>query len=213
LRGIDDAIAAAGPHLGSVRLDSGDLDVLARAARAKLDAAGLRDARILVSSGLDEHEVARLVDGGAPIDLFGVGENITEPVDAPITGIIYKIVRNDTYDVDVAKRSSGGKATRPGVKQVYRQTDHDLVCLANEPSPGGRSLIERVMTGGLPLASPSIEAARARCAADIAALPPPLRAIPADPDASEPAPYPVIASAALEAATRRALDDASTVSS
>lgn len=204
LRGIDDAIATAGKRLGSVRLDSGDLDALARGARAKLDAAGLGDAKIVASSGLDEHEVARLVLGGAPVDLFGVGENITEPVDAPITGIIYKIVRNETYAVDVAKRSSGGKATRPGVKQVYRHDEpdaHDLVCLASEVSHGGRPLLEEAMMAGRPLALPSMAAARSRCAAELARLPAAFRDIGPDAGAPEPAPYPVRVSAALERAS------------
>jgi nicotinate phosphoribosyltransferase len=210
LLGVDDAIAAAGVRLGGVRLDSGDLDALARAARARLDAAGLTAARIVASSGLDEHEVARLALAGAPIDSFGVGENITEPVDAPITGIIYKLVHNHTAGVDVAKRSSGGKATRPGVKQVYRldaPDAHDLVALADEPAPaaGRPGLLEPAMRAGRPLPMPDVAAARARCAAELLRLPERLRAIGPDRGAPEPEPYRVVISPALEEATRRAL--------
>jgi len=208
LGGVDAAIAVAGSRLGGVRLDSGDLDGLARAARARLDAAGLHAAHIVVSSGLDEHEVARLVLAGAPIDSFGVGENITEPVDAPITGIIYKLVENHTYAVDVAKRSDG-KATRPGVKQVFRvdvPEPHDRVALADEqPTPAGTPLLVPVMTAGRPLPLPDIHAARDRCRSDLARLPARLKDIDADPQAVEPAPYRVVISPALEAATRRAL--------
>lgn len=208
LRGIDDAIAAAGPRLGSVRLDSGDLSILARAARHKLDAAGLPDAKIVASSSLDEHEVAALVLGGAPVDLFGVGENITEPVDAPITGIIYKMSRNETYGVDVAKRSSGGKATRPGRKQVYRMDDHHLVCLDSEPAPeGGRPLLVPALTAGRALAQPSLEDARRLCAEEIARLPQVYREIGVNPSAPEPPRYPVRLSPALEDLTDQALID------
>jgi nicotinate phosphoribosyltransferase len=206
LRGVDNAIAVAGASLAAVRLDSGDLAVLARGARARLDAAGLGAVRIVASSGLDEHAIAGLVAAGAPIDAYGVGENITEPADAPITGIIYKLVVNHTLGVGVAKRAAGTKSTRPGVKQAWRLADHDLVGLADEePPPGGRPLLEPAMTDGVPLTLPSLDDARARCRRELAALPAPLRAIDVDPDAPEPAPYPVLATARLEAETERAL--------
>jgi nicotinate phosphoribosyltransferase len=207
LRGVDDAIVAAGPRLGAIRLDSGDIDALARAARAKLDAAALTGAKITASSGLEEHEVARLVLGGAPIDSFGVGENITEPVDAPITGIIYKVVRNETFDVDVAKVSSGTKATRPGVKQVYRRDlpePHDLVALASETGVEGMPLLQPVIDAGQPRPLPPIAAARARCRLELARLPRRFTEIPADSSAPEPEPYPVLVSAKLDEATQRA---------
>jgi nicotinate phosphoribosyltransferase len=206
LRGVDNAIAVAGERLGSVRLDSGDLAELARAARLRLDAAGLPHVKIMASSGLDEHEIARLVAERAPIDSYGVGENITEPVDAPITGVIYKLVRNHTTGVNVAKRSVGGKATRPGVKQAYRSGGRDVVALADEPPhpTWGRPLLEPVMAAGGPLALPGLAAARARCLADIAELPERLVTIPADAALSDPEPYPVVPSPGLEAATAAA---------
>jgi nicotinate phosphoribosyltransferase len=206
LRGIDNAIAVAGARLGGVRLDSGDLAELARAARARLDAAGLAGAKVMASSGLDEHEIARLVASGVPVDAYGVGENITEPVDAPITGVIYKLVRNETGGVDVAKRSPGGKATRPGVKQAYRGAGRDLVALAAEPADAawGAPLLVPVLAGGRPLPMPGLEEARARCRAEVARLPEDLTRISPDPGAPDPTPYPVVASPALEAATTRA---------
>jgi nicotinate phosphoribosyltransferase len=212
LHGVDDAIAAVGPRLGGIRLDSGDIGALARAARARLDAAGLTSAKITASSGLEEHEVSRLVLGGSPIDSFGVGENLTEPVDAPITGIIYKVVRNETFEVDVAKKAAGGKATRPGVKQVYRRDTpdpHDLVALASETGLGGAPLLVPVLEAGRALPLASLADARARCKAELARLPKRLTDIPADPDAPAPEPYRVEATPALEAAVRRALGSGS----
>ena len=44
----------------------------------------------------------------------------------PVTGITYELVHDHTAGVGVAKRSPGGKATRPGIKQAYRLSDHDL---------------------------------------------------------------------------------------
>ncbi len=120
-------------------------------ARAKLDAAGLTSAKIIASSGLDEHAIAALVAQHAPIDSYGVGENITEPVDAPITGVIYNLVQNHTAGISVCKRSSGGKSTRPCVKQAWRLADHDLVGLADEEAPeGGEALLAPLMTAGRP---------------------------------------------------------------
>jgi nicotinate phosphoribosyltransferase len=207
-RGIDNAIAVGGADLAGIRLDSGDLLALSRLARAKLDAAGLGKAQIIASSGLDEHGVAALMAAGAPIDAFGVGENITEPTDAPITGAIYKLVYNHTSHVAVAKKSSGGKATRPGIKQVWRLADRDLVGLADEPAPpGGRPLLEPAMAAGVPGLVPEVAAARARCAADVAALPARLRHIPEDPCAPAPDAYPVVISPRLEAETQRAYAD------
>jgi nicotinate phosphoribosyltransferase len=189
--GIDNAILAAGEKLGGVRLDSGDLLALSRIARQKLDAAGLTRARVLASSGLDEHAIAALVAAGAPIDAYGVGENITEPVDAPITGVVYKMVANHTTGTLVAKKSSGGKATRAGVKQAYRLADHDWVGLADEPAPEGRALLVPVMRAGEPLVLSTAAESRARAKAEIAGLPAALRTISPHPETPDPTPWPV----------------------
>ena len=206
-RGIDNAIAVAGEHLGGVRLDSGDILALSRSARQKLDAAGLTGAKIVASSGLDEHTIAGLVAGGAPIDLYGVGENITEPVDAPITGVIYKLVANHRTGISVAKKSSGGKSTRPGVKQAFRQADRDVVGLADE-KVRGQPLLEPAMTRGRPLPLPDARAARARFQTQVRLLPERLRQISIDPQATDPAPWPVVSTPRLEEETLRALVEA-----
>lgn len=81
--------------ISAVRLDSGDLDALSRDVRAVLDRAGLQHVRILASGGLDEHEVARLVTSGAPIDSFGVGTNMGVSADRPSLDMAYKLVEYD----------------------------------------------------------------------------------------------------------------------
>lgn len=78
-----------GLKISAVRLDSGDLDALSRDVRAVLDRAGLQHVRILASGGLDEHEVARLVTSGAPIDSFGVGTNMGVSADRPSLDMAY----------------------------------------------------------------------------------------------------------------------------
>ena len=80
-----------GGSLG-VRLDSGDLEQLARQARGILDQAGLEQVRIFASGGLDEHDVDHLVRSGAPIDAFGVGTRLGVSADAPYLDTVYKLV-------------------------------------------------------------------------------------------------------------------------
>ncbi len=100
-----------------VRLDSGDLDVLARGARALLDEAGLPEARIFASGGLDELEVHELVRAGAPVDAFGIGTQLGVSADAPYVDSVYKLVE---YDGRPVMKLSSAKVSPPGRKQVWR---------------------------------------------------------------------------------------------
>jgi nicotinate phosphoribosyltransferase len=156
----------------AVRLDSGDLDSLARAARKLLDEAGLSHVRIFASGGLDEHDLRRFVHEGVPIDAAGIGTRMGVSVDAPVLDTAYKLV---AFGARPVCKLSPGKATLPGAKQVFRRRpiDADVVGLRDEPAPGGyRPLLERVMAGGRRVAPPrSLAAARARFEEDLAALP------------------------------------------
>ena len=78
--------ARSGRPLWGVRLDSGDFDALSRQARAILDDAGLRDAKIMASGDLDERRIGELIAAGAPIDAFGVGTELATSGDAPVDG-------------------------------------------------------------------------------------------------------------------------------
>jgi nicotinate phosphoribosyltransferase len=172
-----------------VRLDSGDLDSLARAARRLLDDAGLARVQIFASGGLDEYEIERLVRGGAPIDGFGVGTRLGVSEDAPSLDLVYKLV--SYAGVDRTKRSPG-KRLLPGPKQVWRFGDHDLIARANEQS-GGRPLLEEVVRNGRRTRpAPELPEIRARAASELAALPERLRAL-------EPFSYPVELSQTLDA--------------
>ena len=74
-----------------MRLDSGDLEYLSKKVRARLDEAGLTEARIMASNELDEHIIHQLITQGAPIDAWGVGTNlVTGGGDPALTGV-YKI--------------------------------------------------------------------------------------------------------------------------
>lgn len=154
-----------------IRLDSGDLGALAKESRAVLDDAGLTSVRIFASGGLDEHEIARLLAGGAPIDAFGVGTKLGVSEDAPVVDSVYKLVE---YAGRPVLKLSAEKATTPGRKQVFRGPGGDVIGLREEPSPDGATpMLEPVMAGGKRLgAAGTIEEARARFEADLEALPP-----------------------------------------
>ena len=155
-----------------VRLDSGDLDRLAREAREALDAAGLTAARIFASGGLDEHEVAELVRGGAPVDAFGIGTQLGVSADVPYLDTVYKLVE---YDGQPTMKLSTAKVSAPGAKQVWRGPDQegDLLGLAGEEGRATwETLLEPAMAGGKRLRpDPSLEAMRTRFAEDLAAVP------------------------------------------
>ena len=169
-------LAADGHRLAGVRLDSGDLVALSREVRAVLDAGGCTDARIFASGGLDEDEIARCVAAGAPIDAFGVGTRMDVSADAPYLDMAYKLVRYDGRDV---LKTSPGKTTWAGPKQVYRFRDaagkavEDVLALRDEPLPPGRPepLLAPVMRAGeATRPHPSLDAIRDHCTAAIRSL-------------------------------------------
>lgn len=202
LEGVEKVIALA-RRLGdrfavkAIRLDSGDLLELARQSRKMLDEAGLQQVRIFASSSLDEHAIAELLRGGAPIDAFGVGTKLAVSPDAPDLDMAYKLVE---YAGRPRLKLSSGKTIFPDRKQVFRTVDDsrmtgDLLARHDEQHPG-QPLLELVMRSGERL-SPgrrSLEDARRHCLAQLDQLPETLRSLaPAD----EPQ-YPVQHSSILE---------------
>lgn len=116
-RGVANAIEVAGPELGGVRIDSGDLGVLARQVRQQLDDLGATRTKIVVSGDLDEYAIAAL--RAEPVDSYGVGTSLVTGSGAPTAGMVYKLVAVD--DRPVAKRSSH-KESRGGAKSAVRIT-------------------------------------------------------------------------------------------
>jgi nicotinate phosphoribosyltransferase len=167
--------AAATPgRLKGIRLDSGDLEDLARKARRILDEAGQREATIFASGNLDETRIAALVAAGAPIDSFGVGTSLTTSADAPYLDAVYKL---QEYAGRARRKRSTGKATWPGRKQVWRTLDggrfaRDVITLEGDAQPG-EALLAPVMRAGRRLAQPTLAAARARCLEGLGRLPAP----------------------------------------
>ena len=119
----------------AIRLDSGDLYQLSRQARAILDEQGLADIAIFASGNLDEYRVAELIRAGAPIDAFGIGTALAVSDDAPSADYTYKLT---DYLGRGRLKTSAGKATTPGRKQIFRGIDagghfsQDLVGLIDE---------------------------------------------------------------------------------
>jgi nicotinate phosphoribosyltransferase len=172
-------LRAEGIAIAGVRLDSGDLALLAGKVRAVLDAGGFPDIRIIASGDLDEYRVAQLVAAGAPIDGFGVGTRMGTSADAPSLGVVYKLVADEHGP---KLKLSEGKATLPGRKQVWRAEDHDMLGIDGETCEG-RPLLELVVERGRRLTEPvPVPELQRRCAGAISALPSRLRHLePADP--------------------------------
>lgn len=116
------------PLLG-IRLDSGDLSVLAREARTMLDAAGLTETKIYASNDLDEHAIATLVASGAPIDVFGVGTRLVTGGDQSALGGVYKLTavqdREGRFAPRIKKSEEPAKVSWPGRLEVERFTHAD----------------------------------------------------------------------------------------
>ena len=146
--------AELGPPLWGIRLDSGDLAALSKQARAILDAAGLRDAKIMASGDLDETRIAQLVAAGAPIDVFGVGTELATSADAPTMGTTYKLVEIEGRPT---AKWSEDKASLPGVKQLFRLPDRDILALSGEvPPEGAAPLLHPVILKGQLVEAPRI---------------------------------------------------------
>jgi nicotinate phosphoribosyltransferase len=135
-RGVEEALAAAGPALGAVRLDSGDLAVLAQEVRAQLDAAGARSTKIVVTSDLDEHAIAALAV--APVDSYGVGTSVVTGSGAPTCGMVYKLVAREgrSGELEPVAKASTLKTSEGGRKTAARRLGSD-----------GRAVEEVLVTG------------------------------------------------------------------
>jgi len=176
--GIRTAVKVAGPELGGIRLDSGDLPTLATHARQLLDDLGATKTRIVVTSDLDEYAIAGLM--AAPVNGYGVGTSLVTGSGAPTMGMVYKLVERD--GVPVAKRSEG-KASVGGRKRAVRRHDRSGTAIAEvisagpiEREEGDRDLVVPLVEGGRVLSEATPQEALAEARAHHrrvrAALPP-----------------------------------------
>ena len=111
---------------GGVRIDSGDLAYLSKESRKILDENGYKDAKIVASNSLDEYKIESLLQQGAEIDSFGIGERLITAKSDPVFGGVYKLVQVEDKKGKTAKikvSENVEKITTPGLKEVYRLYD------------------------------------------------------------------------------------------
>jgi len=163
-QGIELAVRVAGPALGSIRIDSGDLPTMVAEARGQLDSLGAVNTHITVTSDLDEFSIAAL--SASPVDAFGVGTSVVTGSGSPAAGMVYKLVahRDDAGEwVNVAK-TSAAKVSVGGRKRAVRRLDAAGIARAEviligenpadstspaEPSGRDRVLLVPLITDGV----------------------------------------------------------------
>ncbi|MGA9547178.1 MAG: nicotinate phosphoribosyltransferase, partial [Rhodomicrobium sp.] len=184
---LSQRLHAEGIAVSAVRLDSGDLIQLSKAVRRILDGGGLTGVNIFASGGIDEDELVRFRENGAPIDGFGIGTSLTTSFDLPALDCAYKL---QEYDGLPRRKHSSGKATWPGRKQVWRhygpdgRMSGDVLTVEGDDQPG-EPLLKPVMKAGRRIApAPTLAEIRERAARQLEKLPEPLRSL--DPKASYP---------------------------
>lgn len=174
-RGIANAIAVAGPQLGAVRIDSGDLGVLARQAREQLDSLGANGTAIVVSGDLDEYAIAAL--RADPVNTYGVGTSVVTGSGAPTAGMVYKLVEVAGIAVQkrsLHKQSTGGRKAAVRLARASGTVTEELVHpVGQAPDVDGPSRVLTVplMRSGEPLEREDLGAARDRVAAGLHSLP------------------------------------------
>ncbi|MGC5342185.1 nicotinate phosphoribosyltransferase [Streptomyces sp. DT171] len=176
------AVEIAGTDLGAVRIDSGDLLLVAHRVRQQLDELGATRTRIVVTSDLDEYAIASLA--AAPVDAYGVGTQLVTGSGHPTCSMVYKLVaRAASGDPGeplrpVAKKSMGAKSSRGGRKWAARRLDEHGVAEAEvigtgrvPDGPAGRQLLVELVKEGAVVAREPLEAARERHITARAGLP------------------------------------------
>ena len=174
------AVEAAGPELGAVRLDSGDLGALAHEVRAQLDVLGATDTRIVVTSDLDEFAIQALAS--APVDGYGVGTQLVTGSGHPTSGFVYKLVarENTAGEVESVAKRSTDKTSIGGRKYALRRRTSSGVAQAEvvgigtpaENDGDDRGLLVPLVRDGEVVGRESLDAARARHLTSRAELPP-----------------------------------------
>jgi len=169
---VRSAVEIAGPELGAVRIDSGDLVGLAREVRRQLDNLGATKTRIVVTSDLDEHAIATLAS--APVDGYGVGTSVVTGSGQPTASLVYKLVaRADGDHLRAVTKASPGKIGHGGRKHAVRRHGPDGVAVAEviaagaaadtfEPAEGDRPLLVPLVRGGDVVGREPLETARSR---------------------------------------------------
>ncbi|HWQ62821.1 MAG TPA: nicotinate phosphoribosyltransferase [Methanospirillum sp.] len=143
-------LALEGLPVSAVRIDSGDIASIVPKVRQYLDDHNLKNIRIIVTGGVDEHDIDRWLLAGVPIDSFGVGTKLLTSSDVPFLDMTYKLVE---YEGKPKSKTSQGKVTIPGRREIYRYynsegvMDHDEIVTETEGIPGEK-LLETIIRNG-----------------------------------------------------------------
>jgi nicotinate phosphoribosyltransferase len=174
--GVANAVEVAGTELGAVRIDSGDLGVLARQVRAQLDGLGATRTKIVVSGDLDEFAIAGL--RAEPVDIYGVGTSVVTGSGAPTASMVYKLVEVEGLPVEkrsAQKQSHGGRKKATRLAKASGTIVEEIVHPADAAAPASelvaRDLTVPLVRKGEPVAEFGLAAARDRVAAGLHSLP------------------------------------------
>ena len=143
IRVFNEVLKPRGLTKCGVRLDSGDMTYLTKKTRKMLDEAGWESCKISCSNALDEYLIQDLLNQGAQIDLFGVGERLITARSEPVFGCVYKLaaVEDEAGNIipKIKVSENVGKITNPHFKKVYRfygndtgKAIADYICLHDE---------------------------------------------------------------------------------
>ncbi len=177
--GTELALDVAGPHLGAIRIDSGDLADSTRRSRKLLDQRGATNVKITVTGDLDEFAIARLLAADAPVDSFGVGTKLVTGYMPP--GFVFKLVAIEDGSTmrPVAKRSIG-KMSSGGAKDAFRlfvddEAVTELLITRDsgvaQPSEINRALTHLLVDHGVAVVDRSLEHTRTTAKVALAELP------------------------------------------
>ncbi|MBB3750523.1 nicotinate phosphoribosyltransferase [Mycolicibacterium sp. BK634] len=173
--GVANAITVAGTELGAVRIDSGDLGVLARRVRAQLDGLGATGTKIVVSGDLDEFSIASL--RADPVNSYGVGTSVATGSGAPTASMVYKLVEVDGLPVEKRssrKESHGGRKAALRLSRPTGTIVEEVIYPVSAPpemTEPARTLTVPLVRGGEILAAPDLAAARDLVANGLRSLP------------------------------------------
>ena len=182
-KAVRTGVSLTNGQLGAVRIDSGDLAELAVSVRRLLDSLGATKTRIIVTSDLDEYQIAAL--RGAPVDGFGVGTSLVTGSGAPTCAFVYKLVARADSDapdaplVPVAKLSTG-KISIGGRKYAMRRIDQrgrataEVIGVGSPPPSlegNYRNLLVKLVDHGQVVGREPLSKARDRHVASVAELP------------------------------------------
>jgi len=180
---VDEAVRTgvelAGPDLGAVRLDSGDLVQMARTVRDQLDELGATNTKITVTSDLDEYAIQGLAV--APVDSYGVGTSLVTGSGHPTCGMVYKLVARvgaDGVMSPVAKKSKekksvGGRKFAMRRRSTRGVAQAEVLGIGETPDhdDNDRSLLVQLVADGKRVYDEPLEVARERLKDSLNELP------------------------------------------